>query len=114
MITEIRVPKLGDVQESIAVIKWLKGNHDAVEKDQPVVIIETAKVTFEVLAPASGLLLILKRVNEKVNVGDILGVVTDTIEELDSYQPAVSVTKEATRGTLLFDEEIATILRAIP
>jgi len=86
MITPIVVPKLGMTQKDIIVVKWLLSDNEDIKKDQAVVNLETAKVTFEVEAPSAGLLFILKKVKEKVNVGDTLGVVAESIEEFEEYK----------------------------
>ena len=56
MATEIRVPTLGESVTEATVGKWFKKPGDAVEGDEPLVELETDKVTLEVAAPAAGVL----------------------------------------------------------
>ena len=75
MPTEIRVPTLGESVTSATVARWLKKAGEAVAQDEPVVELETDKVTVEVNAPAAGTLQSVA-VDEggEVEVGAVLGV----------------------------------------
>lgn len=103
MITPIRVPKLGMTQDSITVVKWLKADGEMVEKGNTVVAIETAKVSYEVEAPTSGFVFSLKKINDKVKIGEILGVVADSVEEFENYKRELPKRAEA-RGEFFFEE----------
>ena len=54
MATEIRVPELGESITEATVGQWFKSAGDAVGADEPLVELETDKVTVEVPAPAAG------------------------------------------------------------
>ena len=56
MTTEIRVPVLGESVTEAIIGKWFKKPGDAVKADEPLVELETDKVSLEVNAPASGVL----------------------------------------------------------
>jgi 2-oxoglutarate dehydrogenase E2 component (dihydrolipoamide succinyltransferase) len=56
MATEIRVPTLGESVTEATIGKWFKKAGDAVKADEPLVELETDKVTVEVPAPAAGVL----------------------------------------------------------
>ena len=56
MATEITVPTLGESVTSATVARWMKHEGDAVAADEPLVELETDKVTVEVSAPAAGVL----------------------------------------------------------
>ncbi len=58
MAKEIRVPALGESVTEATIAKWFKNVGDAVKADEPMVELETDKVTVEVPAPASGKLVI--------------------------------------------------------
>ncbi len=103
MITPILVPKLGMTQSDITVVKWSKRDGEQVEKGENVVTIETAKVTYEVEAPASGLVFSLRRVNDRVKIGDTLGVVTDTKEAFEDYKKDLGEQPKPETG-IFFDE----------
>lgn len=76
MATELRVPTLGESVAEATVGKWLKKPGDAVAADEPVVELETDKVSVEVPSPASGVLSqIVAKEGETVAVGALIGVV---------------------------------------
>src|SRR5437763_3272136 len=56
MATDIRVPTLGESISEATVGKWFKQRGDAVKADEPLVELETEKVTLEVNAPSAGVL----------------------------------------------------------
>ncbi|UCF62254.1 MAG: 2-oxo acid dehydrogenase subunit E2 [Anaerolineaceae bacterium] len=56
MATKVIMPKLEMAQESATIIEWLKREGDQVEKGEPLLVIETDKVTVELESPGSGLL----------------------------------------------------------
>src|ERR1700730_158637 len=78
MATEIKVPALGESVTEATVAKWLKKLGESVAVDDPVVELETDKVTLEVNATAAGVLSEI-RVPEgaNVNVGGVLGTIGD-------------------------------------
>ena len=74
MATEIRVPVLGESVTEATIGKWFKKAGEAVLADEPLVELETDKVTLEVNAPASGTLAeIIAKDGETVAVGALLG-----------------------------------------
>ncbi len=78
MASEIRVPTLGESVTEATVGQWFKKAGDAVNADEPVVELETDKVTIEVPAPARGVLSeIAVPEGETVEVGALLGNISD-------------------------------------
>ena len=77
MATEIRVPTLGESVTEATIGQWFKKAGDAVQADEPLVELETDKVTVEVPAPAAGVLAeILVKPGETVGVGALLGMLS--------------------------------------
>ncbi len=77
-MTDIRVPTLGESVTEATVGKWFKQPGDAVAVDEPLVELETDKVTLEVPAPAAGVLSdIAVKDGETVAVGALLGAISD-------------------------------------
>jgi 2-oxoglutarate dehydrogenase E2 component (dihydrolipoamide succinyltransferase) len=73
MATEIRVPTLGESVSEATIGKWLKAPGDAVEVDEPLVELETDKVSIEVPAPAAGSIAeIVVKEGETVAVGGLI------------------------------------------
>jgi 2-oxoglutarate dehydrogenase E2 component (dihydrolipoamide succinyltransferase) len=78
MATEIRVPTLGESVTEATIGKWFKKAGDAIAADEPLVELETDKVTIEVPAPAAGTLAeIAAKDGETVGVGALLGTISD-------------------------------------
>lgn len=78
MATEIRVPTLGESVAEATVGKWFKKAGDAITADEPIVELETDKVTVEVPAPAGGTLAeITVQEGETVEVGSLLGSISE-------------------------------------
>ena len=78
MATEIRVPTLGESVTEATVGQWYKQAGDAVTADEPLVELETDKVTVEVPAPASGVLSeIIVKAGDTVAVGSLLGAIAE-------------------------------------
>jgi 2-oxoglutarate dehydrogenase E2 component (dihydrolipoamide succinyltransferase) len=78
VMTDIRVPTLGESVTEATVGKWFKQPGDAVAVDEPLVELETDKVTLEVPAPAAGILSeIAAKDGETVAVGALLGQIKD-------------------------------------
>ena len=76
MATDILVPTLGESVTEATVAKWFKAEGDAVAVDEPIVELETDKVTLEVNASVAGTLSsIAAREGENVEVGALLGVI---------------------------------------
>ena len=77
-MTEIRVPTLGESVTEATIGKWFKKPGDAVAVDEPLVELETDKVTIEVPAPAAGVLgEIAAQDGETVAVGALLGQIRE-------------------------------------
>ena len=78
MATEIRVPNLGESIVEATVGQWFKQAGDTVSAAEPLVELETDKVTVEVPAPASGVLSeIAVKTGETVPVGALLGAISE-------------------------------------
>src|SRR5437868_501907 len=78
MTTEIRVPTLGESVSEATIGRWFKKPGEAVKADEPLVELETDKVTLEVNAPAAGTLGdILAKDGESVAPGALLGSILE-------------------------------------
>ena len=78
MATEIKVPTLGESVSEATIAKWFKAVGDTVVADQPLVELETDKVTIEVNAPVSGTLSeIIAAADSDVEVDALLGMIAE-------------------------------------
>jgi 2-oxoglutarate dehydrogenase E2 component (dihydrolipoamide succinyltransferase) len=92
MSVEIRVPSLGESVTEATVARWFKQIGDPVAADEPLVELETDKVTLEFNAPASGVLAeIAVEAGGEVEVGALLGSIN---EEAVAAAPAKPRTAE--------------------
>src|SRR4051794_25831551 len=82
MATEIKLPRLGQGMESGTIVKWLKSEGDEVEKGEPLYELDTDKVTQEVEADASGVLLKIAVSSGEVEVGSTIAVIGEQGEEV--------------------------------
>jgi pyruvate dehydrogenase E2 component (dihydrolipoamide acetyltransferase) len=80
--TEVKLPRLGQGMESGTIVKWLKSEGEPVEKGEPLYELDTDKVTQEVEAEASGVLLKIAIPEGEVEVGKTIGFIGDQGEEV--------------------------------
>ena len=94
MATEIKVPSLGESVVEATVAKWYKNLGDSVAVDEPLVELETDKVTLEVPSPCGGQLKnISVKEGETVEVGALLGQITEGVVD-NSVSEKVAETKD--------------------
>jgi pyruvate dehydrogenase E2 component (dihydrolipoyllysine-residue acetyltransferase) len=89
MATEIKLPRLGQGMESGTIVKWLKSEGESVEKGEPLYELDTDKVTQEVEADASGVLLKIAVAEGEVPVGGTIAVIGEQGEALPA-EPATA------------------------
>jgi 2-oxoglutarate dehydrogenase E2 component (dihydrolipoamide succinyltransferase) len=88
-MTNIVVPTLGESVSEATVAQWLKKEGEAVKADEPIVELETDKVTLEVNAPSDGVIAkITVGEGETVEVGAVLGEMGEGAAANDSGGPA--------------------------
>jgi 2-oxoglutarate dehydrogenase E2 component (dihydrolipoamide succinyltransferase) len=74
MEKELKVPEIGESITEVIISEWLKAVGDSVDEDEPIVIIESDKVTLELPAPTSGVLLEQgKGAGDSARVGEVIG-----------------------------------------
>jgi len=103
MPTPFIMPKMDMDQEVVTIIAWLKNEGDRIEKGEPVIEVETDKITSEIEAPESGILAnILYHENEEAPVTKVVAYILkegespDSIPELEKkVEPTLSKSEEA-------------------
>jgi pyruvate dehydrogenase E2 component (dihydrolipoamide acetyltransferase) len=80
--SEVKLPRLGQGMEAGTIVRWLKSEGDAVQKGEPLYELDTDKVTQEVEAEASGVLLRIAVQEGEVPVGQTIAVIGKEGEEL--------------------------------
>ena len=93
MSIELRVPEVGESITEGQIAKWLKAEGEAVAKDEPVVEVETDKVTVEVPAPAAGVMgQLLKKPGEQARVGEVIAYINEGAAEAAAAKKATAAT----------------------
>ena len=92
MSIEIKIPSVGESVREAVLAEWFKQDGDTVRKDDPLFVIETDKVTLEVVAEAAGVLKILVAAGETVAIGTVVGA----LEPVDAAAPAPATPKAET------------------
>src|ERR1700756_3610092 len=78
MSTDIKVPPMGESVTEATVARWFKKEGDAVKRDEPLLELETDKVTVEVPSPADGAIeSIAAQAGATVQVGALLGAIAE-------------------------------------
>jgi 2-oxoglutarate dehydrogenase E2 component (dihydrolipoamide succinyltransferase) len=89
MSVEIKVPALGESVTSATIARWMKQPGDPVAADEPLVELETDKVTVEVPSPAAGVLeAIVAKDGTEVEVGAVLGTIAEGAAAAKPAEPA--------------------------
>lgn len=106
MANEIRVPTLGESVSEATVGQWLKKPGEAVAADEPIVELETDKVSVEVPAPSAGVLGdISVKEGETVEVGALLGLIseggTETPAPAKQTKQAENTSSAAAKGKII-------------
>jgi len=116
MATEIKLPRLGQGMESGTIVKWLKSEGDNVEKGEPLYELDTDKVTQEVEADASGVLLKIAVAEGEVPVGRTIAVIGEQGEAVEVSEdaqeegsPARAREQERERGREASTEQVTEI-----
>ena len=93
MTVEIKVPGVGESVTEATLAEWFKNDGDPVERDEPLFVIETDKVTLEVEAEAEGVLKISVAEGETVAIGAVVGTI-DTAAAAAESAPTETAAKE--------------------
>ncbi len=96
MSVQIKVPEMGESVTEGIIAKWLKSEGEAVTVDEPIVEVETDKITVEVPATHAGVLTRHSAAEgDTVNVGDVLGEIDETARPAAAPAPAPATIAEA-------------------
>jgi pyruvate dehydrogenase E2 component (dihydrolipoamide acetyltransferase)/2-oxoglutarate dehydrogenase E2 component (dihydrolipoamide succinyltransferase) len=100
MAIQIVVPKLGLSMSDVTMVEWKVKEGEKVEKGTVVLVIETEKTEWNVEASASGFLHILVQEGAKAKIGQVVGLIAETKEELEKLQ------KETLRQPLIGETKV--------
>jgi pyruvate dehydrogenase E2 component (dihydrolipoamide acetyltransferase) len=88
---DIIMPKLDLDMDKGMVVDWLKKSGEKVEKNEPIVVIESAKITQEILAPGSGTLKVIAQSGAEVPVGQTIAFIMETEDDLTNINEKVQI-----------------------
>ena len=96
MAVEIKVPEMGESIVEGQIGRWLKQEGQRVEKDEPLVEIETDKVTQELFAPVAGVLSkVAKQEGDDAKVGEIIAYLEEGAQASESAPQSTAATETA-------------------
>jgi len=82
MSVEVKVPSVGESIYEVTIGDWLKGEGDWVDKDEPLVALETDKASLEVPAPRAGRVeKHVKKVGDSAEIGEVIAMIDETAED---------------------------------
>jgi pyruvate dehydrogenase E2 component (dihydrolipoamide acetyltransferase) len=87
MATKVIMPKLGMAMSEGTVVKWLKEDGAEVKSGEPIVVVMSKKITYEVEAPADGILRPTAKPKDTFGIGEVIGFVTEPGEALPEAEP---------------------------
>jgi pyruvate dehydrogenase E2 component (dihydrolipoamide acetyltransferase) len=94
------MPKLGMAMSEGTVVKWLKDDGAEVRAGEPIVVIMSKKITYEVESPASGVLRPVAKPKEVRGIGQVIGFVTAPGEAIPEGEIEVSAPAEAAAAAM--------------
>jgi 2-oxoglutarate dehydrogenase E2 component (dihydrolipoamide succinyltransferase) len=98
MTIDLLVPALGESVVEATVAKWMKSSGDSINADEPIVELETEKVTLEVPSPVSGILQeIVANEGDNVEVGALLGILSEEKSRVVEKIPVPNQEKTETK-----------------
>ena len=99
MLIEIKVPSVGESVTEALLAQWFKSDGDLVKNDEPLFVIETDKVTLEVVAEADGGLSIKVLEGETVAIGAVVGTLDTDAAAKTADKPAADKGQEGVEAT---------------
>src|SRR5689334_21030939 len=87
----IEAPMLNANDETVTLVSWLKSNGSAVNRGEQIAVLETTKATFDLEAEHGGYLHTFVPEGASVRIGEVIGALSDTADEIIQRSPAVVV-----------------------
>jgi 2-oxoglutarate dehydrogenase E2 component (dihydrolipoamide succinyltransferase) len=103
MEIEIKIPSVGESVQEAVLVQWYKKDGDTVEKDEPLFVVETDKVTLEIVAEASGILKIQVSEGETVSIGTKVGTIST--EAVPAAEPEKAPPEKVEKAPALEEDE---------
>lgn len=87
---DIKVPTVGESISEVTLVKWLKNDGDYVQRDEVFAELESEKATFEVNAEKAGILKLIGKEGDTLNIGDVLAQIDETAAKPEAKPQAPS------------------------
>jgi pyruvate dehydrogenase E2 component (dihydrolipoamide acetyltransferase) len=105
MAANVTMPKLGLTMETGKIVEWKKQEGEQVQEKEILLVVETEKITYDVEAPATGILHIISPVESEVPVAELIGIIAadkaefDTVAAAGAPAPAAAAAPSAQEAT---------------
>ena len=87
MEIKIKIPSVGESVQEAVLVQWYKKDGDRVQKDEPIFVIETDKVTLEIVAEEGGILKVVVPEGETVAIGAVVGTIDTEAAPVEAPEP---------------------------
>jgi 2-oxoglutarate dehydrogenase E2 component (dihydrolipoamide succinyltransferase) len=100
MAMQLKIPEAGESVVEVQIGVWLKSEGDYVEKDEPVVELESDKATMQLTTPAAGVLTtIMKKTGDVCSVGEVIGEIEEGVQPARKPKPQAKAETEPAHAT---------------
>lgn len=104
MAIQVKVPTVGESITEVTIANWLKKDGDTVQMDEVIAELESDKATFELTAPAAGMLRIKKQQGDAVPIGELICEIEESAgagssKSKEESKPAAESKKDAPKST---------------
>jgi len=100
MSIELKIPMIGESITEVQILDWLKSPGEAVHQDEPIVSLETEKISLDLPAPVSGILVrTLKKKGEMAEIGEVIAYLEEAKASKEPGAPAPRSTTPASKPT---------------
>src|SRR5882757_4385404 len=96
-MVEVKVPTVGESISEVTLVKWLKPDGAWVERDELICEMESEKATFELNAEQAGILHIIAKEGDTINIGDIACKIDETAKRPETAPAPAKEEKAATQ-----------------
>jgi 2-oxoglutarate dehydrogenase E2 component (dihydrolipoamide succinyltransferase) len=93
----VKAPSVGESITEVSILKWAKPNGAQVKNGELLLEIESDKATVEIVAEATGALTILKPAGERIPVGEVIGLIDDSVTGTTSAEAPKAAAPSATK-----------------
>lgn len=99
MKVEVRVPSVGESITEATIGSWIKKSGEHVQKNEPILSLETDKASVEVIAEAEGVLLVAVQAGQVVKIGSTVAVIDSEAKSTTKGSPATSPAPSSTTSS---------------